>query len=84
MKFDRDNMLKAFQMEDASEEVADSIEEKLKKYYNIGSTITPDYYGDNIIIYWSSEINSLHDDDILLEYVNDKYDKDYDSIYEMY
>lgn len=71
-------------MEDASEEVADSIEEKLKKYYNIGSTITPDYYGDNIIIYWSSEINSLHDDDILLEYVNDKYDKDYDSIYEMY
>ena len=84
MKFNRDNMLKAFQMEDASEEVADSIEEKLKKYYNIGSTITPDYYGDNISIYWNREINSLHDDDILLDYVNDKYDKDYNSVFEMY
>ena len=84
MEFNRDNMVKVFQMEDASEEVVDSIEEKLRKYYNIGATITPDYYGDNISIYWSREINSLHDDDILLDYVNDKYDKDYDSIYEMY
>ena len=84
MKFNRDNMLKAFQMEDASEEVVDSIEEKLKKYYNIEATITPDYYGDNISIYWSSEINSLQGDDILLDYVNDKYDKDYNSVFEMY
>ncbi len=84
MEFNRDNMRKAFHMEDASEEVIDSIEEKIRDYYSLNCTITPDYYGDNISVYWSREINSLHDDDILLDYVNDKYDKDYDSIYEMY
>lgn len=84
MKFNRDNMRKAFHMEDASEEVIDNIEEKIRDYYSLNCTITPDYYGDNISVYWSREINSLHDDDILLDYVNDKYDKDYDSIYEMY
>ena len=71
-------------MEDASEEVIDSIEEKIRDYYNLNCTITPDYYGDNISVYWNREINVLRDDDILLEYINDKYNKDYMSIFEIY
>lgn len=84
MKFNRDNMMKAFHMEDASEEVIDSIEEKIRDYYNLNCTIDPDYYGDNINVRWNHEINVLRDDDILLDYVNDKYNKDYMTIFEMY
>ena len=97
MEFNRDNMRKAFHMEDASEEVIDSIEEKLRDYYSLSCVITPDYYGDLISVHWHHNNNFfsnknvvypnrnvVYDDDVLLEYVNDKYDKDYDSIYEMY
>lgn len=79
----RDNLKKAFYLEDASDEIIDALEEKISDSYILKHVVSGDYYGDHMSIYWESTDSYLKADDILLNYLREKYDPDLDMIWDI-
>lgn len=67
-----------------SDELLDKIENDIKESYKINYDISSDYYGDRMTVYWEYNNKQLHNEEILLGYLQEKYDPDLEMIWDMY
>lgn len=82
--FNKENIKKAFHFDDISDELLDKIENDVKESYKINYDISSDYYGDRMTVYWEYNNKQPHNEEILLGYLQEKYDPDLEMIWDMY